>query len=87
LQLLNQQHLVDIVAGQSICGSNDDDIEISHAGPIAQIVQARAIECCTAVAVVAEDVCVIKRPALLLDMCLQARELLLDRLGLGLPEG
>ncbi len=78
---------MDIAAGQPIGGGNDHHIEISHTGSVAQIVEARPIEGRAAIAIVAEDVCGIKTPALLLHMGLQARQLLIDRLGLRLTQG
>jgi hypothetical protein len=85
--LLEQQHLVDVVAGQPIGGGDRHPVEGAQRGAIPQPLQAGAPEAGAAEAVIAEDVLVRHRPALREGVRPQAIELLGDAVGLRLALG
>jgi hypothetical protein len=87
LQLLEEEHLMDIIPRQPIRISDEDLVERGHGRPIAEPVQAGALERGAAVAVVTEDVLLEQRPAVGLEMRPQPVDLLLDGLRLGLSLG
>ena len=55
-KFLEQQHLVCVLAGQAVGGEHGDDLDGPVADSVAQGIQARTIEPCAAVPLVAEDV-------------------------------
>ena len=83
-QFLDQQHLMDIFARQSIGRGDQDGIEGRLGCSIAEAIEPRAIQTGATKAVISLDMLVREGPALLLSQAGQARELLFDRLGLGL---
>ena len=87
LQLLQQEHLMDIVSRQPIRIGDEDLVERGHGRAIAEPVEAGPLERGAAVAVVTEDVPLGQRPALRLEMCPQPVDLLFDGLCLGLSLG
>lgn len=80
LQLLEQEHLMDIVSRQPIRIGDEDLVERGHGRAIAEPVEAGPLERGTAVSVVTEDVSLGQRPALRLEMCPQPVDLLFDGL-------
>jgi hypothetical protein len=87
LQLLDQEHLVHVVARQPVRRGDQDAVQPGTRRGVAQAVQARAPEARAAVAVVAEDVLRRQGPALRRGMGVQAIELLLSGLRLDLALG
>jgi hypothetical protein len=87
LQLLNQQHLMDIVARQPIRRGDEDAVQTHARCSIAQAVQAWTPEARTTMAVVTEDMLRRQNPALRLGMSTQTVELLLSGLRLSLALG
>jgi hypothetical protein len=83
-ELVQQQHLVDVVAGQPVGCDDHDQVELGQRRVIPQPVQARSAQAGAAVAVIAVDVLLVQRPAALGDRRTQPVKLLLDGLGLGL---
>jgi hypothetical protein len=84
LELVEQEHLVDVVAGQPIRGSHDDPVQRSRRDQIAPPVQARPAQGRPAGGLVAEDVLGCYLPAVRGvggDVRPQALELILDGLG------
>ena len=63
LQLLEQEGLVDVVAGQPVGVGQEDRVEGGHGRRLAEAVQAGAFERGAAVAVVTEDVRLGQLPA------------------------
>jgi hypothetical protein len=86
-QLLDQQHLMDIVTGQPVRRGHQHDVKIGQRRVIAQPVQSRPAQNGAATAVVAVDMQVIQLPAAPGDRCAQPVKLLPDRLRLGLAGG
>ena len=84
LQLLHQQHLVDVVAGQPLGVGNQDAVELGQRGEVAELVEAGSPERRAGVTVVAEDVLVGQLPQPVPGDALEPLKLLIDRLGLGL---
>jgi hypothetical protein len=84
LQFLQQQDLVDVVAGQPIRGRDQDQVKAAGGGAIAQAAEARTPQGRAAVAVIADDLIGGHVPALLPGVPRQTLHLLLDRLGLRL---
>ena len=87
LQLLQEQHLMDIVARQSIRIGDEDAIELGQRGEVAKPVEAGPPQRGPGIAVVAEDVVVRERPSAISGDAPQSVELLIDGLGLGLALG
>jgi hypothetical protein len=87
LQLLKDEHLMDIVSRQSIRIGDEGLLERGHGRPIAEAVEAGPLERGPAVTVVTEDVPLSERPASGLEMRPQPVDLLFDGLCLGLPPG
>ena len=87
LQFLDQQDLVDVVAGQAIRVGDVQPVEGRQRGPVAEPVESRAAQAGAAVAVVAEDVVVGQPLAPPGDVGPQPLNLLLDGLGLSLSLG
>ena len=83
-QLLDQQHLVDVVAGQPVRRGHHDDVQIGQRRMIAEPVQPRPAQARAAIAVITVDVLVIQLPAALRDRRAQPVKLLLDTLRQGL---
>ena len=83
-QLVDEQHLVDIVAGQPVGRGDHHQVNLGQRRVIPQAVQARPAQAGAAVAVIAIHVPLIQRPAPLGDRRHQPVKLLLDGLGLGL---
>jgi hypothetical protein len=83
-QLVQQQHLVDIVAGQPVGRGDHHQVNLGQRRVISQAVQARPAEARAAVAVIAIHMPPIQRPAPLGDRRDQPVKLLLDGLRLGL---
>ncbi len=81
-QLFDEQHLMDVFACESVGSGDDDRIQLTESGAVAQSVEAGTVERGTAVTVVAEDQLGVKCPTLLDRQGLQACELLFDGLGL-----
>ena len=87
LQLLDQKHLVHVVARQPIWSRDQDPIQPGSRSGIAQAIKAGAFEAGPAIAVVPEDTIPGHAPALPLGMGAEAIELLVRGLGLGLALG
>jgi hypothetical protein len=85
-QLLDQQHLVDVVAGQPVRRGHHDDIEIGQRRMVAQPVQPRPGKAGAAVTSVTVDVLFIQHPAARRNRRAQPVKLLLDGLRLGLAD-
>ena len=83
-QLLDQQHLVDVVAGQPVRRGHQDHVQLGQRRVIAEPVQPRPADTGTAIAVIAVDVLVIQLPAALPGRRAQPVKLLLDALRLSL---
>ena len=86
-QLLDQQHLMDVVAGQPVRRGHQDNVQLGQRRVIAEPVQPRPADTGAAIAVIAVDVLVIQLPATLRDRRTQPVKLLLDTLRLGLADG
>jgi hypothetical protein len=87
LPFFQQQHLVNIVAGQTIRLGHHKAINLSGCDFVSQSVQTRSIETSAAMTVISKDVLPRQFPSLLLDIGHQPLQLLFDRLGLGLAQG
>jgi hypothetical protein len=85
--LLQQQHLMHVVAGEPVGGGDQDTIQFAQRHPIPQPLQARSLQTGAAVAVIAEDVLGRHGPTLLAGMRLQAFQLLGQAVGLRLALG
>jgi hypothetical protein len=83
-ELVQQQHLVDVVAGQPVGGGDHDQVELGQRRVITQAVQAWSAQAGAAVAVIAVDMLLVQHPAVLGDRRAQPVKLLLDGLRLGL---
>jgi hypothetical protein len=86
-KLVDQQHLMDVVAGQPVRRGHQDHVQVGQRGVVAQPVQARPAKAGAAVAVVTVDMLGIQDPATLTHRATQPLKLLLDGLGLGLAAG
>ena len=87
-EFVDQQHLMDIVARQTIGCGDQYLLEGGKGGVVAQAIQARAIELGAAIAIIAIDVLVGEMPlGMLGHMRPQAVKLLVNRLGLLLAAG
>ena len=87
LQLLEQEGLVDEVAGQPVGVGQEDRVEGGHGRRVAEAVEAGPLERGAAVAVVTEDVRLGELPAPVPGVFPEPLDLLVDGLGLGLPLG
>ena len=87
LQLLQEQHLMDVVPRQPIRVGDEDAIELGQGGEVAEPVEAGPPQRGPGVAVVAEDVIFRERPLAVSGDASQPVELLVDGLGLGLALG
>jgi hypothetical protein len=67
-QFLNQEHLMDIVAGQAIWGRDDDPIEGRTPDLVPQPVKPRATQTRSTVAIISKNVVVLPRPCMRLAM-------------------
>src|SRR3954454_7279064 len=83
-QFLDQQHLMDIFARQSIWRGDQDSIKGRLGCSIAEAIEPRAVKTGATKAVISIDMLLREGPALLLSQAAQARELLFNGLGLGL---
>ncbi len=83
--LLDQQHLVHVVARQPVGRGDQHPVEDAQGGAVAQPLQAGTPQAGAAAAVIAEDVLLRHRPALPEGVRPQAIELLGDAVGLRLP--
>lgn len=83
-QFLEQEDLMDIVAGETIRRGQDHPIHLTCRHRLAQSVQPRSPQGGAAVAVVAEDVVIEQGPAMFFNRDTQSVELLLDCLRLRL---
>jgi len=86
-KLLDQQHLVDVVAGQPVRRGHQHNVKIGQRRMVTQPVQPRPAKTGTAKPVIAVDMLVIQRPAALRGRRAQPVKLLLDGLRLGLAGG
>jgi hypothetical protein len=87
LQFLEQEHPVDVVAGQPVGVGEDDPVERGHGHPVAEAVEPWPLEGGPAVPVVTEDVLLREVLAGRLDVAPEPIDLLVDGLRLGLPLG
>jgi hypothetical protein len=87
LQLLDQKHLMHVVARQPIWGRDQDPIQPGTRSGVTQAIEAGSSEASATIAVVAEDAIHGHAPALPLGMGAEAIELLVSGLGLGLALG
>ncbi len=87
LQLLDQEHLMDVVAGQAVRRGDQDAIQPGARRGVAQAVQAGAAQRGPAATVVAEDALGRQGPAPRRGVGTQPLELLFSRLRLGLALG
>jgi hypothetical protein len=79
-ELVDQQHLVNVIASETIGSGEQHAIQFAIARSITEAVKARSFEGRTTVAVVAEDVSRAEGPTLSLNVALKAVELLVNRL-------
>ena len=79
-ELLQEEHLIGIPAGQPVGAIDGDDFELARRGGIPQAVQARAVEPGAGVAGVGEDVLRAEVMAVLAGPRLEGRDLAVDRL-------
>ena len=86
-QLIDQQHLVDVVPGQPVRRGHQHYVQLSQRRMIPQPVQPRPAQAGTAVAVITVDMLVIQLPATPGHRRAQPVKLLLDGLRLGLAGG
>src|SRR5262245_52476624 len=87
-EFVDQEHLVDIVARQTIGSGEQHKLKGGKRSTVAQAIEARAIELGAAISIIAIDMLVGEMPlGMLRDMRLQAIKLLLDRLSLLLTGG
>ena len=86
-QLVDQQHLMDVVAGQPVRRGHQDNVQLGQRRVIAEPVQPRPADTGAAIAVIAVDVLVLQVPAALRGRRAQPVKLLLDALRLGLAGG
>ena len=86
-QLVDQQHLMDVVAGQPVRRGHQDHVQLGQRRVIAQPVQPRPAHAGAAIAVITVDVLVLQLPAALRGRRAQPVKLLLDTLRLGLAGG
>ena len=83
-QFIDEHHLVDVVARETVrCGDNHD-IELTGPHAIAQRIQPRSIERAAAEPVITKDALVAQLPAFAAYVCLNAGQLLFNRLRLDL---
>ena len=87
LQLLEEENLVDVVAGQPVGVGDEDAVVPGQGGLVPQPVQAGPPQGCAGVAVVPEDVLLRDLPTPAGGQLPQPIELLVDCLGLGLALG
>jgi hypothetical protein len=87
LKFLNKEHLVHIFAGQPIWCGHHDPVKLRQAGSVTQLVKSGTIQARPTVARIAKHSTFLHTLPLLLNVAAQAGELLVDRLGLGLPGG
>src|ERR671911_2071181 len=87
LELLDEDHLVNVVARQPIWGKHHDDLELPQARLVAQGVEGGSLQRSAAVTVVAEDILFRQLPCLLLGVFTLLLQLLLDRLEPDLSRG
>ena len=83
-QFLDEDHLMNIVAGKSIWRREQQAIQLAIAGFVAQPVQPGASQRGPTVAIVTEDAILSQYPTLALHVAAQACKLLLNRLVLDL---
>jgi hypothetical protein len=86
-QLLDQQHLADIIAGQPVRRRHQDNLQIGQRRVIPQPAQARPAQAGAAKPVITIDMLILQRPAAPRDRRPQPVKLLLDHLRLRLPGG
>src|SRR5689334_548999 len=84
LQLLQQQDLKNVIAGQTVRRGDDHQVKAAGGGAVTQAVETRTPQRGATVAVITKDMVEGHVPALLARVALQALNLLLDRLGLRL---
>lgn len=87
LEFFEQEHLMDIVTGQTIRVGHPDGVELRGRGVVAQPVQAGPAQGRAPVAVVAEDMGLRQVPPLGGDVGAQSFDLLINGLGLCLQPG
>jgi hypothetical protein len=86
-QLINQQHLMDVVPGQPVRRGHHDHVQLSQRRMIAEPVESRPAQAGAAKAVIAIDMLVIQLPAAPGNLRAQPVKLLPDRLRLRLAGG
>jgi hypothetical protein len=86
-QLIDQQHLVDIIARQPIRRRDQHQVQVGQRRVIPQPVQPRPAQAGAAIAVIAVDMLVLQLPAALRSRRAQPVKLLFDGLRLGLAGG
>jgi len=86
-QLVDQQHLVDVVAGQPVRRSDQDQVQVGQRRMIPQPVQAGPSQAGAAITVIAVDVLFLQLPSMPGNRRAQPVKLLLDGLRLGLTGG
>jgi hypothetical protein len=85
LHLLEEEHLVEVLARQAIRGRDEEHVPLGQCGGVAQAVQPWSTEAGAAVAVVTVDPRRAQVPGLQLDVLPRALHVVLDRLVLRLP--
>jgi len=83
-QLIDQQHLVDIVTGQPVRRRHQDDVQLGQRRMITEPVQPGPSQAGSAIPVIAIDVLAVQLPAALRGCRAQPVKLLLDGLRLRL---
>jgi hypothetical protein len=83
-KLLNEQHLMNLVAHESIRGSDDHPIKYRAPHLFSKPVKSWTARLCSTVAIITKDVLLLPHPSLCLVVFPQTVELLFDRLCLSL---
>jgi hypothetical protein len=87
-QFVDQEHLVDIVAGQPVWSGDQDPLKAGHGRAVSQAIQAGPIELGSAIALIAVDMLLREMPVRVSrEVLAQASHLLLNRLGVLLTGG
>jgi hypothetical protein len=85
--LLTQEHLVDIFAGEAIRGGDQDAVEGAVGNLIPEPIESRSRQGGATVAVISKNVPLVPGPALAVAIVAETVKLLVDGLGLDLLEG
>jgi hypothetical protein len=87
LQFVEHDHLLDVVAGESIGLGYQDPVQFTRTGSIPEVIQPRPIEIRTAAPIITEDMVITELPPVVLDIGTEPVKLLVNRLSMSLVEG